>query len=241
MVGRCLWLAQCVCLCGQLLLIGGTGNFAGYRLPDTVSAAVVALQLRFLTRYEFILTILAGLAWGFFNAAYLVYLSFAPKILTAEGVGALRAIAVISIASWVMIFPGVLSGYIADRFGKPDAMIYAGLSIAIASLLMLKYVEFAGLFSLILGLFGMAPAGLIIAFSGAAMASERRALGIGFYFSLYFLLVTPVPAIAGWLLDRSGAAYHAIVFAAVLFSLTVVATVCFRVYQRRFAAVPDWL
>ena len=99
----------------------------------------------------------------------------------------------ISIASRVMVFSGVLSGYIADRFGKPYAMIYAGLSIAILSLLLLQYVEFASFFALAFGLFGMAPAGLIIAFSGAAMAAERRASGMGVYFSIYFLVVTPAP------------------------------------------------
>jgi predicted MFS family arabinose efflux permease len=118
-------------------------------------------------------------------------------------------------------------------------MIYAGLSIAILSLLLLQYVEFASFFALAFGLFGMAPAGLIIAFSGAAMAAERRASGMGFYFSIYFLVVTPAPAIAGWLLDRSGDAYDAIIFAALLFALTAAAAVCFQICRRRLAAAAD--
>ncbi len=227
--------AASFCLLAALAILGG------YRPADNGVVPVAAQKTHFLTRHEIILTSLAGLAWGFFNAAYVVYLSFAPKILTAAGIGALQAAAVISIASWVMIFSGVLSGYIADRFGKPYAMIYAGLSIAILSLLLLQYVEIASFFALAFGLFGMAPAGLIIAFSGAAMAAERRASGMGFYFSIYFLVVTPAPAIAGWLLDRSGDAYDAIIFAALLFALTAAAAVCFQICRRRLATAADLL
>ena len=80
-------------------------------------------------------------------------------------------------------------------------------------------------------------AGLMVAGRiGAAMAAERRASGMGFYFSIYFLVVTPAPAIAGWLLDRSGDAYDAIIFAALLFALTAAAAVCFQICRRRLAA-----
>ena len=38
-----------------------------------------------LNRHEFFLTVIAGLVWGFFNAGYVVYLSFAPDVLIAGG------------------------------------------------------------------------------------------------------------------------------------------------------------
>lgn len=97
-----------------------------------------------------------------------------------------------------MIFSGILSCYIADRSGKTFKMIYAGISIVIVSLLILQQVEFASLSALLaFRLLGIAPAGLIIALSDTAMAVERRALVMGFYFGIYFLVVTPASTIAG--------------------------------------------
>jgi MFS family permease len=100
------------------------------------------------------------------------------------------------------------------------------------SLVLLPHVGWAVLLSLAFGLLGMAPAGLIMALTGAAMAPHKRAFGMGIFFSAYFLLGAPAPAIAGWLFDRSGDAFAAILFAIGLFLVTLVANFAFRVAQR---------
>jgi cyanate permease len=56
---------------------------------------------------------------------------------------------------------------------------------------------------------------------------------MGIFFSVYFLLVAPAPAIAGWLFDRTGNAFAAILFAAALFVLTLLANFAFRLMQSR--------
>jgi len=52
-----------------------------------------------LTRREWTLTLIASLVWAAFNAGYIVYLSFAPRVLTAGGLGPLEAASIISLAS----------------------------------------------------------------------------------------------------------------------------------------------
>jgi hypothetical protein len=79
----------------------------------------------------------------------------------------------------------------------------------------------------------MAPAGLIMALTGAAMAPHKRAFGMGIFFSVYFLLVAPAPAVAGWLFDRTGSAFAALLFAIALLVLTLVANFAFRLAQNR--------
>ena len=59
----------------------------------------------------------------------------------------------------------------------------------------------AVLLSLAYGLFGGAPAGVIMALTGEAMAPQRRAFGMGVFFSFYFVLMTLGPPMAGWLFD----------------------------------------
>ena len=63
-----------------------------------------------------------------------------------------------------------------------------------------------------------APAGIIMSLTGQSMAPERRAFGMGVFLSFYFLIMTAAPPLAGWLFDRTGRPYTAIVFAAGLFA-----------------------
>jgi MFS family permease len=90
--------------------------------------------------------------------------------------------------------------------------------------------------SLLFGLIGMAPAGIIIALAGEAMAPQRRAFGMGVFYSYYFVLAMLAPPIAGWLFDRSGDAYRPIVFAALLFAGAGLAHRAFRVAKGRLEA-----
>ena len=55
-----------------------------YRSPPAV-AAIPGPPAAGLPRDELLLTLLAATIWGLFNAGYIVYLSFAPRVLMAGG------------------------------------------------------------------------------------------------------------------------------------------------------------
>ncbi len=74
-----------------------------------------------------------------------------------------------------------------------------------------------------------------MALTGESMSAERRAFGMGVFFSTYFLVVAPAPAIAGWLYDKTGDPYHPILFAVALFGLTALSNSIFRLAQRVLA------
>ena len=121
----------------------------------------------------------------------MVYLSFAPIALVAGGYETVSALGVISIASWVMIFSGIVCGHIADRSGRHDFVLYVCMAAAIVALIILFVSPLAVPSSLLFGLIGVAPAGVIMALSASAMKPENRALGMGLFFSIYFLIQTP--------------------------------------------------
>lgn len=206
-----------------------------YRPPAAAPRATGPLAAA-LPRRELALTLLAGLAWAAFNAAYILYLSFAPRVLGASGYSPAQSATVTSLASWVMLFSGALCGQLADRTGKPDRVLYACLAVAIGCLLLLPYGGLAIGISLVFGLVGMAPAGVIMALAGQALPPARRAFGMGVFFTCYFLLVSPAPALAGWLYDRSGDAFQPILLAAALLAATALANLAFRAAQRRASA-----
>ena len=218
--------ASLYCLAGAALLA------VAYRPPPATTAATSVASVG-LTAREWTLTLTAALVWAAFNAAYIVYLSFAPRVLVAGGLGVLEAASIISLASWVMIFAGAACGQLADRTDRSDLILSVCLGCAMISLALLSHVGWAVPLSLLFGLVGMAPAGLIMALTGAAMAPQKRAFGMGIFFSAYFVVTAPAPAIAGWFFDSSHDPFLPILFAIALFALTLAANFAFRIAQRK--------
>jgi MFS family permease len=134
-----------------------------------------------------------------------------------------------------MILSGPIGGRLADRSGRGPLIMTVCTAGGIVSLLLLRHTEMAVLLSLAYGLFGGAPAGVIMALTGEAMAPQRRAFGMGVFFSFYFVLMTLGPPVAGWLFDLSGDPFRPIQFAIGLFVLSALTYHLFRVLKRRMA------
>jgi predicted MFS family arabinose efflux permease len=211
--------------------------FTLYRAPNDLPA-IFAGRIKGLLQREWGLIICAGIAWGVFNAGYVVYLSFGPRMLEAQGMGTLAAAAVISVGSWLMILSGAACGQIADRFGRRETILAVCMASAILALMLLSLSDAGLAASLVFGLVGMAPAGVIMAFAGQAVAPERRAFGMGVFFTVYYAIMTASPPVAGWILDRSGAPNGAILFGAVLFALVLPAVVLFRMLKTSAIVAP---
>ena len=212
--------------------LAGLAILTLYRAPDDLPQPA-GTGIRGLLRREWGLVVLAGGAWGVFNAGYVIYLSFGPRMLEAQGTSPLAAASVISVGSWLMILSGAACGQIADRFGRRGIILAVCMTGAVLALMMLR-LPGAGLpASLLFGLVGMAPAGLIMALAGQAVAPARRAFGMGVFFTVYYAVMAASPPLAGWLLDRTGSPDSAIVFGAVLFALVLPLAVLFRALGNR--------
>jgi predicted MFS family arabinose efflux permease len=223
--------ASVYCAAGAVVL------FAFYRAPPDLGATQQA-TVSWLSRRELYLTLIAALVWALFNAGYIIYLTFGPLMLEADGLGAIEAAAIISIASWILIFSGAVCGQISDRIKRPDLVLTVGTVCAMASLALLA-VDGAGIAaSLIFGLIGLAPAGVIMALATEAMRPERRAFGMGVFLSAYFLINAAAPPVAGWLYDATGDPFDPIIFGIVIFGLVIVTNVWFRLAQRSEADAP---
>jgi predicted MFS family arabinose efflux permease len=205
----------------------------GYRAPPGIAAPRGAAAPAGLPRRELWLTLLAASVWAFFNAGYLVFLSFAPKALLESGFAAQQAIPMVSAASALMMISIPVSGVIADRSGRPDMVLYLCSAVGVICLLALPYAPFAVISCVLFGLIGMGPAGVIMALTGQAMSPARRAFGMGVFSTIYYAITAPAPALAGWIVDRTGAPQDALMLAAALFALTMVANLAFRVAVRR--------
>ena len=206
--------------------LAAVAMFVGYRPPPALAPQPTGPIG--LPRGELLLTLLAASCWGLYNAGYIVFLSFAPRVLMAGGHGPVPAAAIISLASWAMIFSGAIGGRIADRSGRGALMFYLCCVVGVAALLLLRQTAWAVPLSLVYGLAGGAPAGVIMALTGEAMAPQRRAFGMGVFFSLYFVLLSLGPPLAGGLYDASRDPFVPLQFAVLLFAGAALAFWLFR-------------
>ena len=206
--------------------LAAVAMFVGYRPPPSLAPQPTGPIG--LPRGELLLTLLAASCWGLYNAGYIVFLSFAPRVLMAGGHGPVPAAAIISLASWAMIFSGAIGGRIADRSGRGALMFYLCCVVGVVALLLLRQTAWAVPLSLVYGLAGGAPAGVIMALTGEAMAPQRRAFGMGVFFSLYFVLLSLGPPLAGGLYDASRDPFVPLQFAVLLFAGAALAFWLFR-------------
>lgn len=205
-------------------LLAGVAVLLLYREPPDLARPANGAQPR-LSAMEWRLIFCAAGAWALFNAAYVVYLSFGPQMLEAHGQTALAAAGVISLASWLMIFSGAACGQLVDRLGRRSLVLSCCMVAAIAAVLWLGAPgggPGGGVAaSLLFGLVGMAPAGVIMALSGQALRPENRAFGMGVFFTIYYALMLVTPPVAGALFDATGAAEAPLWLAAALFALVL--------------------
>jgi predicted MFS family arabinose efflux permease len=122
-----------------------------------------------------------------------------------------------------------LGGYFADRTGRPFAIMICGF-IAMATVMALLLTVPSPLAMLLL--FGLAagPAGgIIAALPGRVLSPTARHLGLGIFFTLYYVGMALLPGVAGWFRDRSGIDAAPLFFGAAL--LVMAAALAF-VFQR---------
>ena len=211
-------------------LLAALGVSLFYRPPHDLPSAT-SLSGTGLTSQEWRLVLCAAVVWGVFNAAYVIYLSFGPKVLESFGQKAVTAAGIISVGSWIMIVSGALCGQIVDRFGGRSVVLTICMVGAIISLLLLS-VPGAGLgASLLFGLVGMAPAGVIMAMSGQALRPQVRAFGMGIFFTVYYAIMMVTPPAAGAILDALGNSQGPIWLALILFALVIPLSIAFQYFK----------
>ena len=192
-----------------------------YRVPlKELAEANSQAQTKHLTSWEWLKTSVAAWSWSFYNAGYLVFLSFAARALQESGISNSYAANTVGAASFLTMISILTGGFVADKFNISRSVILLSSSVAVLTLLTISFGYSPIILCCIFGAIGMSSGGIIIALSGQAMAPERRAYGMGVYQTWFFLLSAPAPLVGGWLYDLTGRANTALMFGASLFALS---------------------
>jgi predicted MFS family arabinose efflux permease len=180
-------------------------------------------------------TIIAGLIWGVFNVGLIMFFSFVPPLLVKHGAELTNAAFLTSLGLWVMIASVPVGGYLVQRSGRFDAavMLFSGLAgLALAALTAFPSLTLP--LCIAIGVAVGPPPGAILAMPGRVLKPENRAVGLGLFMTVFYVLAAIGPALAGFIGDQMGASAP-VLFGSFLFIGVVPLVMLFRVfsYSRR--------
>ena len=168
------------------------------------------------------LVVVAGLTWTFYNAGYYGFLSYMPSLLAARGHGPGLVATVLAVATWSNLPATLLGGAVAARVGHGPVML-AGTLCCAAGVAGPAVADWPVAWALLFGLGGSMHAGVIVAVGTLSARPENRALGMGLFYTTYYVGGTVLPSVFGAAADRVGTPAGAMVAASAVSLLTVAA------------------
>jgi len=212
-----------------LILDAGPRAVAASPTPATTG------QAHKLDARAFLLVTLAAMVWMLFNAGLILVVGFAPAFLVAEGLPVTESGLVTSVGTWLGIAAIPIAGFAVQRFGHANEAMIALLLGAACIAAAIPWVDSWLIIFVLFGLVAWAPAGPIIALPVAHLTAQNRGVGMGLFFSYYYLGMGLFPAIAGWIRDTTGSPGAPILFAASLFIGALLFLGLLRLFEARLA------
>jgi len=187
-------------------------------------------------RREWLLISFAGLIWSTYNVGLIVLISFMPEFFTTRGYSLIEASRVVSLLGWILIPSGPLAGYIAERLDRPNFLMAGAFCIVALAAAALPFATAPVTLFVLIALAIGVPPGLIMALPAQALRPENRSIGMGVYYTFYYVGMALLPALAGLARDIAGTPAATTLFASAMLGTAILGLVGFRATQRRFAA-----
>lgn len=204
-----------------------------YAPPGGLRPNPGSLHLR-LSRPEWLLAILSGLIWSLYNVGFILVLTFGPVFLSDRGYSVSASAATVSLVSWTILVSLPLGGYLAERLNWPDGVLGGCLVASAVAVIAFSAGLHPTLLCAIIGIIIGPPAGLIMRLPAEALSPDNRAAGMGVFFTLYYLGMGVLPAIAGTAVEATHDPATALHLAAALVLLAAGLLILFRLGQRTY-------
>jgi MFS family permease len=197
-----------------LIALGLVLLAAAYQPP--AHSVIPATKSGQLDRNAAAAVVAAGLIWGLYNVGFAIVFSFGPSMLVERGWSIAAAGSIISIVLWVSVVSVPLGGFLADRSGRPE-LVLAGGCIAFAALMVVLPRSGAVVLTVAaLGLVCGQPAGPILSLPARVLQPATRAIGMGVFYTVYYVTMMLGPAVGGACAKWAGSAAAAFDFGAAM-------------------------
>jgi MFS family permease len=174
---------------------------ASYRMP--ASAVVVPRRFSLPSGRECRLVLIGGAIWAVYTAGFSGFASYLPSSLSVRGFGLGATALVMTIVTWGNV-PGTLAGGgLAARFGGFNIFLIGSLALSIG-MTGSALTNWPIAWALLLGIGGSIQPGVIMAVGTLSARPENRAVGMGIFYTIYYLGGTFTPALCGVAADFAG-------------------------------------
>lgn len=164
---------------------------------------------------------LAASGWSLYNVAFVAVASFLPALLAARGLAPAEASALTSVVSLTTLASIPLAGWLGERTGRPVHIAAIGLlgwavcMLAVwAGAAPLPWLAASGLLS------GVA-AGQLVSAPGRFLSPAARPVGLGLFYTGYYVGIAILPRLIGALADAAGTAEVVLLAVAALAAITL--------------------
>jgi len=138
------------------------------------------------------------------NAGFNALLGFATAWLVARGDSAVAAGTALSLLGFASMVTLPCGGWLGERSGRPMLTVAAALAAVSVLLLALPHARHSVLPLAALGLASGLPCALIVGMPARVVMPESRALGMGVFYTVFYVVVSLSQPLAGWARDATG-------------------------------------
>lgn len=169
---------------------------------------------------ECMLLVIAGVAWMTYTSGFSAFASYLPASLSSRGASLVVIGLVMTAATWGNVPATLLGGGLSTRFGGFNIFLIGTLSLVIG-MCGLAVTGWPVAWSIFLGVMGGIHPGVIMAVGTLSARPHNRAVGIGIFYTLYYLGGATSPALCGVAADAFGSPTAGLLAAAALSALTI--------------------
>lgn len=198
--------------------IGAVAVFCAFALvPHASQPAEAAIAGRTkLPGAALVPVVIAGTIWGVMNLACVLFFSYAPLLMVAQGSSQTVSASLTSLAIWFTILAIPTGGYLVHRSGQPIVAIIACGLIAAAALALFVADFHPTISCLIFGVAIGPLSGAILSLPAKVLEPADRSVGFGLFYTCFYVLMAVGPTAAGHLQDAWGSPSAALVASAAL-------------------------
>lgn len=169
---------------------------------------------------ECLLLMIAGGVWTAYTSGFASFASYLPSSLTFAGYGPGTIALVMTIATWGNV-PATLAGSgLAARFGGFRVFLVGTLSLAVG-MAGCALFGWPVAWAVLLGVVGSIQPGVMMAVGTLSARPENRAVGMGLFYTLYYVGGTFAPALCGSVADYFGRPEDGLLAAAAISTLAI--------------------
>jgi len=191
-------------LTGALALVSLLLVFGLYR-PAPGAAANGALTLSALARGDGLRLFLSAAAWTTYNVAFVLMVGFLPTFFALRGLPVSEASAITSTLSVTLAFSIPAAGLLIARFGRPWFIAVAGLAGWAVCLIALQLGAPPMACLGAAGVLAGSAAGVLVAAPARFLSPAARAIGLGLFYTMFYIGMGVLPRLVGMLADALGA------------------------------------